>query len=132
MKMNTKIILLASAIVLGAAGIGFTFMPAEIAAWMSIEIHPMITLLGQILGALFLAFAMLNWMIRSSAVGGIYNRPIVVANVAHFSIVGLALLKMVSVHHTQPMYIWIITFVYVLFAVLFGALLFRHPGGERK
>ena len=47
----------------------------------------------QTVGAAYLAFAMLNWMSRGSTIGGIYGRPLVVANVVHFTMVAILLIK---------------------------------------
>ena len=42
-----------------------------------------------------LPFAMLNWMAKGVIIGGIYSRPIVIANLAHFLIGDLELIKAV-------------------------------------
>ena len=44
----------------------------------------------QIIGSLYFALAILNWMSKGSFIGGIYNRPIAIANLTHFVIAGLA------------------------------------------
>jgi len=46
-----------------------------------------------LLGALYVDFAMLNWMVKGSLIGNIYNRPVAVANFTHFLVGGLALAK---------------------------------------
>lgn len=130
--MNTKLIMTASALVLGAAGLVFTFAPEEILKILNIETSKLSQLLIQILGALYFGFAMMNWMARESAIGGIYNRPIAVANITHFSMAGLALIKGAFAMQGAPIGIWIVTGIYAIFAVVFGTLLFRHPMTEKK
>lgn len=117
-----------SAIIPGIAGILLIFLPDEIAVFIvrSADMYP--RLLMQILGALYFGFAMLNWMARESAIGGIYNRPITVANLTHFAIGALALIKCAMADHQLPLLFWIITICYLSFAAGFGILLFKHPG----
>ncbi|WP_303310481.1 hypothetical protein [Hymenobacter sp. BT730] len=128
--MNTKLVMTLSAAVLALAGLSLTFMPDEIARLCGISPAPAFTLLLQLLGALYFAFAMLNWMAKGSRIGGIYNRPIALANFAHFFIVALAFLKAVINTPQLPTALWLVAGVYGLFAVLFGLILFRHPLAE--
>ncbi len=125
--MNTKLIMLASAVFLAAIGLSLTFMPAEIAAYLDMSTTSEFRIILQLLGALYFAFAMLNWMAKGSLLGGIYNRPIVIANSTHFLIGGLALGKALLNNPQQPVSSWIFTVVYVVFAICFGVLLNRHP-----
>ena len=130
--MNTKIIMTASAIILGIAGIVLTFIPDEIIDYLSLEMNKILLSLMQILGALYFAFGMLNWMTKTSLIGGIYNRPIAVANFTHFLIAGLALTKGLISNPSLPYIIWIIGIIYLVFAISFGVILFRHPISETK
>ena len=130
--MNTKIIMTASAIILGIAGIVLTFIPDEIIDYLSLEMNIALLFLMQILGALYFAFGMLNWMTKTSLIGGIYNRPIAVANFTHFLIAGLALTKGLVTNPSSPYIIWIIGIIYLVFAISFGVISFRHPISETK
>jgi uncharacterized membrane protein len=47
----------------------------------------------QLLGAAVFGLAMLNWMTRQTAIGGIYGRPVVIANLVHFNTGFLTLIK---------------------------------------
>lgn len=125
--MNTKIIMTTSAILLGLIGITLSFLPLEILKFLDLETSKTLQLLLQILGALYFSFALLNWMAKASHIGGIYNRPIAIANFAHFMVGGLALLKAVFSNPELPNTLLILTVFYVVFAVIFGAILFRHP-----
>lgn len=130
--MNTKLIMTAAAIVTGIAGVAFTFLPAEILSYASLETSTALLLVFQILGALYFAFAMLNWMTKTSIIGGIYNKPIAVANFTHFFIGAMALLKGIMSKPALPYGIWAIAIVYGIFAILFGLILFRNPSVKNQ
>ncbi|MEQ8687993.1 MAG: hypothetical protein RIE86_21995 [Imperialibacter sp.] len=130
--MNTKIIMTLAAVILGTTGIALTFMPDVLLDYAGMEESETALLLMQILGALYFAFAMLNWMSKGSLIGGIYNRPVAVANMTHFLIGGLALVKVLMSNPNASYLIWIAGVIYTAFAVCFGIILFRHPVGEAK
>src|SRR5688572_2481190 len=67
--MNTRLVMTASAFVMGALGLSATFLPQEIAAWLGASAT--LPLLIQVLGALYFAFAMLNWTAKDGLIGGI-------------------------------------------------------------
>jgi len=117
----------ASAALLGVAGILLTFVPELLVAALGLESSPAVLLLGQVLGGLYFGFAMLNWMLKDSVIGGIYNRPALVANLSHFVIAGLALLRLVLGGGAQPVWLWAAAAVYTLLGAGFGLLLLRHP-----
>jgi hypothetical protein len=125
--MNTKIIMTASALFLGASGIIFTFMPVETLAYLGLEARMNSRIFVQLLGALYFAFAMLNWMTRASIIGGIYNRPVAVANFTHFLMASIALVKGLMSDRDLPVLIWVVAIIYSILAITFGVLLFRHP-----
>lgn len=123
--MNTKYIMTLSAIVLGASGIILTFLPDDILIFFNSENNKLLQILLQISGALYFSFAMLNWMTKTSIIGGIYNKPIAVANFTHFLIAGLALIKGVISNPSLGYVIWVIAFIYSIFAIVFGLMAFR-------
>jgi len=125
--MNTKIVMTTCSIVMGLTGISLSFVPLEIMSCLGLESSKSLLYLLQILGALYFGFAMLNWMTKSSLIGAIYNRPIAIANFSHFLIAGLALTKGVLTNPGLPLVIQIAAGVYIVFAVSFGIILFRHP-----
>ncbi|MBF9253283.1 hypothetical protein I2I11_08265 [Pontibacter sp. 172403-2] len=124
--MNTKLLMSASAIVMALIGISLTFLPDEISVYLNVEATGWLPLILQLLGALYFAFAMLNWMAKGNLIGGIYSRPVAVANFAHFFIGGLALLK-AAVAGPGLVSVWVAGIVYAAFALLYGIVLFRHP-----
>ena len=99
-------------------GLALTFAPVEVLAALGAKANPALTLLAQLTGALYFGFAILDWMQRESTIGGIYNRPLLVGNLTHFVVGGLALLKAAA---------WIPAGIYSILAIGFGTLLFGSP-----
>lgn len=130
-----RIVMTASAVLLGAAGVLLSFAPEVGLTLLGVAASPAALLMGQLVGALYFGFAMLNWMNKDNPTGGIYNRPVVVANLTHFTIVGLALLKFLSGSQPAPG-LWAVGAVYTLLAIVFAVVLYTHPfppaGGQPK
>lgn len=124
--MNTKLVMGASALVLAAAGLAATFAPDEIASILGI---PSVgaAILIQLAGAAWIAFAMLNWMAKDSLIGGIYNRPVAVGNLVHFTVGALAVIKRMTAGHHAAAFC-VAAGVYALFALLFGWMVFKAKG----
>ncbi|HYU35067.1 MAG TPA: hypothetical protein VEW48_23185 [Thermoanaerobaculia bacterium] len=126
--MNPKLLMMASALVLGLAGVAASFAPAELlTAWGSPATDQTV-LVVQILGALYFSFALLNWTAKGVMIGGIYARPVSLGNFLHFTMGALALAKQ-ELSHDLGVPIVVALVVYAVFAVLFGALVF---GGVRQ
>ena len=130
--MNTKSLMTSSAIILALIGISLIFFPKEILDYFELSVSDTLELLMQIIGSFYFAFAMLNWMSKGSIIGGIYNRPIAIANLTHFVIAGLVLIKGVLANPSLSYVIWSIAIIYSIFAILFGILVFKHPVSENK
>lgn len=111
---------------MGVAGVAGTFAPQEIAQAAGFGSANGAPLVIQLLAALLFGFAMVNWLARGSLFGGIYNRPLAVGNLAHFTIAALALVKAVWAGERRLMFL-IAAAVYVVFALGFAAALFRSP-----
>jgi len=121
--MNSKALLTASSGVLGAAGLAATFAPVELLAASHLPAAQPLPVLIQLLGALYLGFAMANWTAKGSLIGGIYARPLSLANSVHFTVGALALAKAASAGGA-PWPLLTATAVYAVFAALFGYLVF--------
>jgi hypothetical protein len=128
--MNTKILMTASATVMGLTGTVLIFLPNEVAYHFEWDEEQLIPLVLQILGALYFAFAMLNWMTRTNLIGGIYGRPVAMANLVHFLVGGLALIKGTNLDQASLL-IWAASSIYGLLAISFGAVHFIHPVKEK-
>jgi len=130
--MNTKSLMTLSAIILVLIGISLIFFPKEILDYFELSVSDTLALLMQIFGSFYFAFAMLNWVSKESIIGGIYNRPIAIANLTHFLIADLTLIKGVLANPSLPYAIWLITIIYSILAILFGIVVFKHPVSEKK
>ena len=124
--MNSRILMIASAVLLAAVGLGLSFAPEETLAFMGQATSGMVPVLLQLAGALYLGFALMNWTAKGSVLGGIYGRAIVLGNFLHFTMGALALLK-VAISGSIGALIWIAVGCYAVFAILFGTLLFASP-----
>jgi hypothetical protein len=124
--MNTKNLMMASSALMGITGIAAVFIPKEIANAMAIPAAEGISLCIQILGALYLGFAIMNWMAKGVLIGGIYSRPLSMGNFLHFTIGGIVLL-IKGINDPTLIYIWVTASVYLIFAILFWMVLNTSP-----
>ncbi len=126
--MRTKWMMSASAIGMGALGLAATFLPQEIVAWQGGS-GELAEILVQVAGGLYLGFAMLNWSVREMVIGGIYNRPVVMANLLHLTVVALTLVRTVAEGERQP-WLLLASALYLLFAAWFGRTMMGSPAKE--
>ena len=125
LNMNTKLLMTVSALVMGITGIILSFSPHEVLHHFNATTTASDPLILQILGALYFAFAMVNWTAKANLIGGIYARPIAIGNLTHFIVGSLALIKNYFSQHDVT--ILMFASIYVVFAVLFSIVFFRHP-----
>lgn len=124
--MNSRMLMITSALVLAIIGLALSFAPEELLRWLGEATHGRLTVILQLAGALYLGFAIMNWTAKGSLLGGIYGRAIVLGNSLHFTMGALTLLKVSIGAVNGPMF-WLITAIYVVFAIWFGRTLFTHP-----
>lgn len=124
--MISSLISSVSALVLAVAGVALLFgsdviLPSVVsgfpvdAAW-----------LGQLLAAAWLGVAFLNWAHRTTVLGGIYGRPVVLANFALYVMSALSLVR-VLYGSALSVWLWPAFVVSAVLAVAYGALLLRGP-----
>jgi hypothetical protein len=125
--MKTKLLMTSSALFCGIIGILLLFLPNEIAEYLNVE--PTITtiLFLKILSALYLGFGILNWTVKGSLIGGIYNRPIALGNLLHFVVGSIELVKVISNIQTHREIIIFLTALYIIFGLLFAYVLKNNP-----
>lgn len=123
LQLNTKILMVSSALFMGLLGILATFIPREVARYFGASIDVEGILLIKLTGALYLGFAILNWMARRNIIGAIYSRPVALGNFFHFLLIAIVLLKFLIVHSFVPSF-GIVAGIYTTFAVCFGYILF--------
>jgi len=125
--MKTKLLMTSSAVFFGIIGILLSFLPNEIAEYLSVEPTIITILFLQILGALYLGFGILNWTAKGTLIGGIYNRPIALGNLMHFVVGAITLVKVISNIQTHTEIIIFLTVFYAIFALLFIYVLKTNP-----
>ena len=125
--MNTKVLMFSSSIFLGILGVILTFLPDLIISNLGISTNPISSLSLQLLGALYLRFAMLNWMSKGSIIGGIYKKPIAIGNLMHFGAGALALIKIIPRIQIHLEVLISLAVFYSIFAISFGYIFKTNP-----
>jgi hypothetical protein len=124
--MKTRALMSISAVFLAVLGVALTFLPQELLVHTSAQPTQASVLLIQVLGAMLLGSATLNWMNRGAHIGGIYGRPVSMANFLHFAVGAVSLLKG-AFALGFPLDVAVVASAYTLFATWFGLVLFTHP-----
>jgi len=124
--INTKLLMTLSAVSLAIVGLACSFLPHEILSYFDITEPNLIPLIIQIIGALYLGFAILNWTAKANLIGGIYSKPVALGNFMHYVVSSLALFKFFMAH-TDLKLILIPLIIYSIFALLFGKITFSSP-----
>jgi hypothetical protein len=115
-----------SALFMFCMGALLTFAPGELIHLAGGTQSPPLVLAAQVGGALYLGFAMLNWMAKDNLIGGIYSRPVAMGNFLHFVLVAIGFLKAFSSLPRSAVTVGLIL-IYCLLAIGFGLVLFQHP-----
>jgi hypothetical protein len=124
--MHTKLLMMVSSLLMAVCGVLLQFFPHEILNYFNVDSEGILPLLVQMISALYLGFAMMNWMAQTVLIGGIYARPLAMGNFLHFTVGAFAVLK--YAYATQHLWaMWVATIVYSLLAILFGIVVFTHP-----
>lgn len=125
--MNTKLLMTGSSLVLGLAGLVLLFAPHEVLAALGVPGTQVVPVLVQLVGALYAAFAVMNWTAKDSLIGGVYGRPISLGNFAHF-FVGTLVLARAQIEQGGQLAMLAVLAGYAIFALLFGWLVFVSTG----
>lgn len=131
MKSGPNWLLSASAVVYVAAAIPLIFAPEETSALLGGSVADGQIAILQVLGSALFGFALLNWSNRFSRLGGIFGRPLILANLAHAM---TAFLLLVRVAAQDPGYLPVVlpTAVYLALALAFASRLLVAPSPERE
>ncbi|MDQ2834415.1 MAG: hypothetical protein M3Y50_11830 [Acidobacteriota bacterium] len=129
--MQTKALMTCSAIAMFVFGISLTFAPRELLSYTGSTAQPLTLVIVQAAGALYLGFAMLNWMAKDNLIGGIYSRPVALGNLVHFFMVAITIIKTVIAGHHEAA-VFVVAFLYCLFAVLFALVVFGSPSRHAR
>ena len=130
--MNTRILLTASTLSMGIAGLILSFAPSEILNAAGLPYSQLASFILQCAGGLYLGFAITNWMSRGAMMGGIYARPLAMGNFLHFFVGAMALLKQIGSVDQYPYVVYGCAVLYAVFAGSFGVVLFTHQLKETE
>ncbi len=109
-----------------AAGVPLLFASDDILRRVDGSVSPTGLWMGGMFGGALVAFALLNWFNRGQLIGGIYSRPLLLANLMLLTNIVFPALRFWRV--TAHMLPAVTAVVFGILLVLFGRLLFRHPG----
>lgn len=123
--MKTRWLMTSSAAFMAAVGLAASFLPQALLSATGVPPVTVLVVLVQVTGALYLGFAMLNWMARGVLIGGIYSRPLAMGNFLHFAVVAATLAKAMTAIDLRVVYLS--AAIYIVFAVWFALVLFTHP-----
>ena len=124
-----RLIMAATALILGAAGAALLFMPREVDAFLDLGMGAEFVL--QVLGAGFLAVATLNWMGRGAIYGGVFGRPIITANLMFGVVSSLSVTSALLRGAAHPL-LWGVAVVLGMHTLAFGYLLRSPPYPEHR
>ena len=124
--MNTKYLMISSAAFMALSGLATTFLPQEILNNLGLNSNAGAAVFIQVTGALYLGFAMMNWMAKSVLIGGIYARPLAMGNFLHFAAGAMALIKFAMAGASNAA-LWVAAASYAVFAIMFGKVIFTSP-----
>lgn len=130
--MTARTLMIVSALFLAFCGLLTLFVPEKVLGVHDSPADTATVLLIQMMGALYLGFASVNWLARGAEIGGSDTRPVSAGNFVHFLVVTILLAKAAVTHGVVQLAASAV--VFGLFALGFGWLLFagRGPrdGGE--
>jgi len=123
--MTVNRLVLAAALAYGVPGLALTFGPDAVLARAGASAAPIDVWLAHLLGATLLGLAFLNWVQRHALMGGIYGRPLLLANLMFVTVAFFASARVWF--DLGGRLIAVATVVLGLLAIAFGRSLFRTP-----
>ena len=124
MTQPGRLILTLSAFILALAGGAAMFAPHEIGHYVSETPSPALSLAIQLAGSGLFGFAFLDWMSRGIRIGGIYGRPVAIANLVFATTAALALGKAAA--DAPHVGLISLTAIFGALALAFAWLAFAH------
>ena len=124
--MKAQPILVVSGFILFGSAVAALFAPQEIGIFLSKQDQVASPLVVQLMGAGLFALGFLDWLSRFSSIGGIYGRPVVVANFAFFFTATATLVRHALTSKSAG-FAWLLVILAGSFAVWFARFLFFPP-----
>ncbi len=112
-------------------GLLTSFLPEEILMALKVPASPLSILLIQILGAFFIGFAMINYLAKNSPIGGIYNKAILMGNIAYHCIAAIVFIKFVLSDNLYGEVVILLTTMYLIIGAGFIRLNFVMPKAQK-
>jgi hypothetical protein len=120
-----KLLMIASGWLMAAAGLVLTLAPKETAAAMGYPGAGGVALLVQLLGALYVGFAIVNWMGKNKLTVPAFGKSVALGNFVHFAMAGFSLLRVAYAAHNALL--WSATVICAFLAACFGIVSFGGP-----
>lgn len=114
---------------LATVGLVMTFLPQELLAHFEAPANATAALLIQVFGSAYLGLAILNWMNRGNRIGGIYFRPVSMANFFNFAIGAVPLVK-AAISEDFALEIAVPAVAFSVFAIWFALVVFTSTVRE--
>ena len=124
--MKAQPILLVSGLLLCGCGMAALFAPQDIAGMLGASRDGANPLVVQLLGAGIFALGFLDWFSRFSTIGGIYGRPVLLANFAYFFSTTATLFRHALASGNARLE-WLLVGIGAMFAVWYARYLFFPP-----
>ncbi len=118
-----------SAVVQAAGGIALLFGSDELLVPVVSGKAAGVTVLGQLVASGWLAMAWLNWCQRHLLIGGIYGRPMVLANFTLYLVSASSLVHL-SMGSGSPAVVMVPAVLFGLLTLVYGMLLLKGPFGS--
>jgi hypothetical protein len=115
-----------SAALLLLAGVSLHFASDEILPRLVPGFPARAEWVGQLLGTGWLAVATLNWFSRSTLLGGIYGRAVVMTNTVLYFISTMVVIKALS-RSDHPVALWVVLVPSAAMAAVYAWLLLKGP-----
>ncbi|MDZ7632136.1 MAG: hypothetical protein U5K74_12530 [Gemmatimonadaceae bacterium] len=123
--MPTNPLLVTVSVVYGVGGLALLFAPDVIMSQVATGVPPVAIWIAGMFGGALVAMSLLNWFSRQSLIGGIYGRPLLLANLMLLSNITFSSLRL---WRAQPAPLFaVVTVLGAVFVIAFGRLLFRTP-----
>jgi len=124
--MNSRFLLGSAAVIQLASGLALLFAPREVLASFGGTIDDPIIPIIQVLSGAVSGLGIMTWLLRRAPFGGIYGRPLLLANLT-FSLVGSLTLLKVAFRTPGAIPLWGCAIVLGLLALGFGLAMYRSP-----
>lgn len=123
--MNIRVLMIVNTFVAGLFGIGFVLIPGQLLSQYGITTDAALALIGQLLGATFIGFAVLTWAARNTT-DSEARRAIILALFVG-DVIGFIVALIAQLGGVVNALGWSTVAIYLLLAFGWGYFLFTKP-----